>query len=166
MLSQQVRKNLIAEMATQPGAKPPVILNGLPDSMLVSAVLSKKAYKNGRITDSEYFLRSRFPIFPNETFGYSIYRIAFDDGSAYIGRTNQWILDRLSQHFGYNRRWGTPRIMRQVNAGIPYRFACLVSGLSDLEAKVREKIEIHKLEKPLNIKHTKTFSKAMFPGAH
>ena len=136
MLTQQDREILISEIATQPWAKPPVILNGLPDSMLASAVLLKKDYENGRITALEYLLRSRVTMLPNETFGYSIYRIAFGDGSAYIGRTNQWILDRISQHFGYNRSWGTPCITRQVNAGIPYRFACLASGLSRSEQKL------------------------------
>ena len=160
------REILISAIATRPEARPPVILNGLPDSMLVSAVLAKKDYEKGRITDLEYLLRSRATMLPNETLGYSIYGIFFGDGSTYIGRTHQWILDRISQHFGYNRSWGTPRIMSRVNAGIPYRFECLVSGLSELEAKIWERIKINKLEKPLNIKHTKTFSKALFSTGH
>ncbi len=160
------REILISAIATRPEARSPVILNGLPDSILVSAVLAKKDYEKGKITDSEYLLRSRVTTLPNETFGYSIYCISFGDGSAYIGRTHQWIIDRISEHFGYNGARKTPRIMRRVNAGIPYRFECLVSGLSELEAKIWEKIEINNLEKPLNIKHTKTFSKALFSSGH
>ena len=101
-------------------------------------------------------------LLPGETGGYSVYLIAFDDGATYVGITGGLVENRIDQHFGAaphggerppfaaQHGLGTMRIVQRASAGVTYHVKVLASGLDRSAAFDRERIEIDKLDKPLN----------------
>ena len=105
---------------------------------------------------------------PGEAGSFHVYRIAFDDGAAYVGMTGRSVLGRIEEHFGATGPHGTPdyrampidermewgigtfRIVERLAAGVACRVGVLASGLTEDEAGQRERREIAKLTKPLN----------------
>lgn len=85
--------------------------------------------------------------------GYSVYKIRFSDGNAYVGMTGNLIIERMKQHFIGAKT--TESIMKHVETGIGYTFSSLISGLSQSEALVAEKIHIAALQNPMNVVDTK-----------
>lgn len=88
--------------------------------------------------------------------GWSVYRINFADGSAYVGITCRLIAERLAEHLGC-RYLGKPppfrgneSVRRLAGEGVKYCAECLASGLEKAAADVIESREIGKLAKALN----------------
>ena len=111
---------------------------------------------------------SRAWTFLREGGGYSVYRIAFTDGAAYVGITARPVIARIEEHFGATGPQGSPdfsdmpisdrfrsglgamAIVERLNAGIGCTVDVLASGLDRSGAMHRETAEIAALEKPLN----------------
>ena len=93
-------------------------------------------------------------LLPGEVPRYSLYRISFDDGTAYIGITSREITRRLKEHIGDD---GPPSWWMQpkLDAGVSFRCVCLASELTEQQADELERFHIQKLEKPLNKVHAK-----------
>lgn len=135
----------------------PYVLDALPYRSLASLDL--------RVDVVRYRGGSDNPrLFPGETDGFSVYRIAFADGSAYLGITDCMVMDEVEYHFGATTEWwrtrrldarihheqGTRRVLIRVAAGRPCRVECLASGLSSETARVRFLVENAALTKPLH----------------
>lgn len=92
---------------------------------------------------------------------YSVYRIEFDCGAAYVGQSWLHVLFRLDEHLGrYASIEGRyvnqfPRIRSELDAGCIPAALVLESGLSKSDAERIEKDQIGILEKPLNVEHAK-----------
>ena len=84
---------------------------------------------------------------PGEVGGWSVYRIQFSDGAAYVGMTGRPVLDRIAQHLDGS---GSPAVGRHCVGHLEYRFDVLASGLSEQRARERERREIRALPCPLN----------------
>ena len=81
--------------------------------------------------------------------GWSVYRIRFADGAAYVGQTHHRVVWRLAQHLSGD---GSPRVLQRRNAGVAYRIDVLASGLlTERVAQRIERAEIAKLAKPLKL---------------
>lgn len=97
-------------------------------------------------------------LLPGEIWGgYSIYRIDFSDGCAYIGQTRQLIADRIEQHFDQQ---GSSPFGSNINVFLhgkkySYEVICLASGLSEYEARVIERKFISDLKNALNSMYAK-----------
>lgn len=100
-----------------------------------------------------------------ESGGWSVYRIAFDDGSAYVGITGRSVHERIDTHLGWTdgygneihaetvearAQFGTPAIMRRVAAGVACSVEIVASGLTRHQALDIERVEIAALDRPLN----------------
>ena len=106
---------------------------------------------------------------PGEIGGHSVYRIAFEDGSAYVGTTGRSVLERIEEHFGLaadgtalpvrsfqeklELAVGTFRIIERLAAGVPHVVDVLHSGLSRSQAHAVEAQEIANLSAALNTTH-------------
>lgn len=104
------------------------------------------------------------PALPGECGGWSVYRIAFADGAAYVGITSGSVADRLAQHLGLadsldfdapaiqGRRpgRGSAQVLWRAAAGIRYRFRVLASGLDERQARDLEDAAVRRLRRPLN----------------
>lgn len=89
-------------------------------------------------------------LLPGETRGrFSVYRIQFEDGTAYVGMTGGTVVDRVSIHLFSNN--GSPKVRAQYIAGVAFRFDVLASGLAGVHASRVELDEIGKLRRPLNV---------------
>ena len=80
--------------------------------------------------------------------GWSVYRIRFEDGAAYVGITGRTVTHRLGQHL---RGDGAAGVRQRRRAGVAYRFDVLASGLTEREARRIELAEIARLRQPLNV---------------
>ena len=86
---------------------------------------------------------------PGEAGGWSVYRIQFADGAAYVGMTGLPVLSRIARHLGGD---GSSAVWQHIKDGHDdYRFAVLTSGLTEEQARERERHEIHGLSFPLNM---------------
>ena len=104
------------------------------------------------------------PLPGEERDGWSVYRIAFADGAAYVGTTGRPVAERLAEHLGLEhsldldapplgRRQAilsNGAVLRRAAAGVRYRFRCLASGLDEWQAKTIEDAAIRRLKRPLN----------------
>ena len=79
--------------------------------------------------------------------GWSVYRIQFSDGAAYVGMTGGPVLDRIARHLDGS---GSPAVGQHCVGRLEYRFDVLASGLSEQQAREREGREIRALPSPLN----------------
>ncbi|MDE2821938.1 MAG: GIY-YIG nuclease family protein [Chloroflexota bacterium] len=86
---------------------------------------------------------------PGEAGGWSVYRIQFADGAAYVGMTGFSVLSRIARHLGGD---GSSAVRQHIKDGHDdYRFAVLASGLTEKQARERERHEIRALPRPLNM---------------
>ncbi|MCY3929327.1 MAG: hypothetical protein OXG81_13755 [Acidobacteria bacterium] len=104
------------------------------------------------------------PLLPGERGGWSVYRVVFADGAAYVGITSLPIAERLAQHLGLENSLdpaapalalrrairSNGAILRRAQAGVRYRFRVLASGLDEWQAKTFEDAAIRRLKRPLN----------------
>lgn len=110
-------------------------------------------------------LLAAIPLLPGEVWGgWSVYRIAFADGAAYVGMTRRPVAERLAEHLALEhsldfdappleRRQairGSDAVLRRAAAGVRYRFRCLASGLDEWQARTLEDAAIRRLKRPLN----------------
>ena len=84
---------------------------------------------------------------PGEAGGYSVYRIQFADGAAYVGMTSQPVFRRIARHLNGE---GSTEVWRHFAGSLEYRLDVLASGLSERRAREREAREIRALPSPLN----------------
>ena len=96
--------------------------------------------------------------------GWTVYRIVFADGAAYVGITSGSVAHRLAEHLGLDDAFdfhappiqdrtpvrGSAQVLRRAAAGIRYRFRVLASGLDEWQARGFENIAIRRLKRPLN----------------
>ena len=81
-----------------------------------------------------------------ETGGYSVYLMRLSDGTAYVGITGGSIATRVESHMHE-----TPAVRERFRDGCTAWVYCLASGLTERQARDRERIEVGKLDKPLNV---------------
>ncbi len=165
------RDALLAELARSP-AHCSFVLDSLPDWTLERIAAASRASEPGQGADSGERLRFLLSIgaayeLPGESDNHHVYRIAFDDGAAYVGITRRSVIQRVEEHFGaagphgekhydvpiadrLKHSLGTFNIVQRLAAGIPCRVEVLASGLTKDDARAIEWSEIAKLEKPLN----------------
>ena len=79
--------------------------------------------------------------------GYSIYRIRFKDGAAYVGISED-VVERIKQHFTSEK--GSRAVYERFSAGEEFQFEVLSSGLTEDQAREDEKVLIKSLPHPLN----------------
>lgn len=95
-----------------------------------------------------------------------MYRVAFEDGSAYVGQTSRLVIERIEEHFG--ARYGTDPffevpmserlasglgtlcIVERLAVCLRCTIEVLHSDLTPAEADEREWAEIGELSRPLN----------------
>ena len=96
--------------------------------------------------------------------GWTVYRIVFADGAAYVGITSGSVAHRLAEHLGVDDAFdfhapaiqdrtpvrGSAQVLRRAAAGIAYRFRVLGSGLDEWQARALEDAAIRRLKRPLN----------------
>ena len=88
-------------------------------------------------------------LLPGETRdGWSVYRIQFEDGAAYVGMTGGAVIARMGRHLHGD---GAAGIGPRCRAGVAYRLDVLASGLTERAARRVELVEIGKLRQPLNM---------------
>ena len=103
--------------------------------------------------------------------GWAVYRIDFDDGTAYVGITSKPVEDRIQEHLGLlfkggwcrerPRRerwllgWGTRCILCRHAKGIGWTWCVIADGLSRREAHARERVEIEACEIPLHARSSR-----------
>ena len=148
------------------------VLAALPDWTLANIDSPEHGEQAPKDTELRLVLQKLLAIssarrLPGEVDGFHVYRIAFDDGAAYVGKTGRSVFDRIEEHFGATWPRGTPnhtmpidermesgigtfRIMQRLAAGVACSVEVLASGLTEDEAGIRERSEIGKLERPLN----------------
>ena len=166
------RDALLAQLVRSP-AHCPFVLAALPDWTLERIADASRASEPDQGADSGEVLRFLLSIgaayqLPGESDGHHVYRIAFDDGAAYVGITGRMVINRIKEHFGATGPHGEPKyydmpiadriehgigtfnIVERLAAGIPCRVEILASGLTKDDARALEGSEIAKLEKPLN----------------
>lgn len=85
---------------------------------------------------------------PVERAPWTVYAVRFVCGAAYVGLTGRLAYARLLDLFGGA---GTRGIQAEVDAGCADRCVVLGSGLSEADARARERRAIAALEKPLNV---------------
>ena len=166
------RESRIARLAAT-GRNCRHVLAALPDWTLAHIDNPEHGKEIPKDTDFRLVLQKLLAIadarrLPGEVGSFHVYRIAFDDGAAYVGMTGRSVLDRIEEHFGATGPRGTPdyhtmpmdermessigtfRIVQRLAAGVACSVEVLASGLTEVEAGKRERREIAKLEKPLN----------------
>ena len=145
------REALIEKLAAKQAVHP-CVLAALPDWTLrrIAAARARLPQRGANITVEDYKRIAESYNLPGEGSGHSVYRIAFDDGTAYVGLTGQGIVERLKNHLGLERSVGTFRICQRYLAGVRFRVECLASDLTRSQARAIEDREIRKLVKPLN----------------
>ncbi len=105
------------------------------------------------------------PLLPGEQrSGWSVYRVVFADGAAYVGITRLPVAERLAQHLGLENSLdpaapplalrrairSNGAILRRAQAGVRYRFRVLAAGLDGWQARTFEDAAIRRLKRPLN----------------
>ena len=77
--------------------------------------------------------------------GWTVYRLDFSDGSAYVGRTKRSVLKRIAVHLldGAN-------VQERIAAGLTMRVSLVATGLDDASAESVEHDAIVRLDKPIN----------------
>ena len=96
-------------------------------------------------------IRERRPwsgLLAGEVHPFSVYRIEFADGTAYVGQTGKYVVERVAQHV---TGAGSAAVFKSCKAGVPYRFQVLASGLHGYHALQLERKEIMNLRRPLNV---------------
>ena len=79
--------------------------------------------------------------------GYSVYKISFKDGCAYVGKSED-VVERIKQHFTSGE--GSNAVYERFSAGEEFQFEVFVSGLAKDQAEEHEKALIKSLPHPLN----------------
>lgn len=79
--------------------------------------------------------------------GYSVYKINFRDGHAYVGISEN-VVERIKQHFASEE--GSKAVYERFSAGEEFWFEVLASGLTKAQARENEKVHIRGLSHPLN----------------
>ena len=88
--------------------------------------------------------------------GFTVYRLEFEDGSAYVGRTRRSVVRRLSEHL----LDGGP-VQERIAAGLAMRVAILGTGLEDALAASVEHEAIGNLDKAINRQGARTGATAV-----
>ena len=83
----------------------PVVLAGLTDAQL-------------RHVAREPLTRSGYLPGESEAGGYSVYRITFEDGAAYVGISHGFVIERMEQHFGGGPRDLAPALQTRMLAPV------------------------------------------------
>ena len=79
--------------------------------------------------------------------GYSIYRITFKDGAAYIGISED-VTERIKKHFEDGE--GSNEVYERFSKGEYFRFEILATNLTEEQAKSDEKALIKGTDNALN----------------
>ena len=84
---------------------------------------------------------------------WTVYRFDFENGQQYVGITQRSARFRETEHISGDRRLtgGSARISDLYAAGVEYELVILATDLTEGEAYEREREEIAKLDRPLNI---------------
>ena len=84
---------------------------------------------------------------------WTVYRFEFENGQHYVGITQRSARAREAEHVSGDKRLtgGSARISELVADGVKYELVTLATDLTEGEAYEREREEIAKLDKPLNI---------------
>lgn len=77
---------------------------------------------------------------------WAIYRISYADGAAYVGQTSRAVAKRVEEHIAK-----TPAIKRRSDLGLHAHVEVLAEGLTRRQALARERREIGRLRRPLNV---------------
>lgn len=77
---------------------------------------------------------------------WSVYRISYADGAAYVGQTGRSVSGRVAEHLA-----STPSIRQRSLVGLSADVEVLAQGLTRRQALRRERREIARLRRPLNI---------------
>ena len=144
----------------------PPVLDALPTDWMRQAVAALDAPQNSPTVDSLQAIGRAFQM-PGESEGYSVYRLTFADGSAYVGMTGRDILDRIEEHFGAGERGdgiGSHAIQNRAALGA-WRIEVLASGLSRDNARALERQEIARLPAALNVHNATTRARDLYDPA-
>lgn len=84
---------------------------------------------------TECLEKTAFPNIAGERHPHNVYLIEWEDGYGYVGRTSEYIIDRMEHHFKYiDLDLGNYEFVVRYQVGIGYRFRCLHTGLNEDEA--------------------------------